>query len=108
VEDSERVAEEGEVDASMALAAQAEGLQKEHDKLLGSLTQPDRVMSVCEVCGVFINSTDNEQRRQARSSSPPADGAPAPPPPGPTPVSCLATLLILSSHSRQCSLCEPG
>ena len=60
VEQSERVAEEGEVDASMALASQAEALKAEHDKLLATLTAPDRIMSVCEVCGVFSNSTDNE------------------------------------------------
>lgn len=90
VEQSERVAEEGEVDASMALAAQAEALKGEHDKLLATLTAPDRIMSVCEVCGVFINSTDNEQRRQAGLAHATGSAPPAPPPP--TAVSRLAPL----------------
>ena len=154
VEQSERVAEEGEVDASMALAAQAEALKGEHDKLLATLTAPDRIMSVCEVCrrvhqlaqhvrlqprqsrcaacssasttrrhgriqpwqrsnqmlfpefvgvsagrtviessqmipqvcGVFINSTDNEQRRAAGLAH--ATGSAPPAPPTPAPVRC--------------------
>lgn len=64
VESSEKMAEEGDVDASMALAQQADALKVEHDKMLATMTAPERIMSVCEVCGVFINSTDNDQRRQ--------------------------------------------
>lgn len=31
--------------------------------LLRTLTTPERTMEVCDVCGIFINSSDNEQRR---------------------------------------------
>lgn len=102
VEQSERVAEEGEVDASMALAAQAETIKAEHDKLLATLTAPDRIMSVCEVCGVFINSTDNEQRRQAGLAH--ATGSAPPAPPAPTPVSCLTRWTL---HALLCDAATP-
>ncbi len=58
------LAEQGDVDGSMAAAAAAEDLQKQHDTLYKELTTNDRFMTVCEVCGVFINATDNEQRRK--------------------------------------------
>ena len=48
----------------MVCVQQAEAFQAQHDALQKQLTQPERIMTVCEVCGVFINSTDNEQRRQ--------------------------------------------
>ena len=43
---------------------QAEAFQRQWKDLHTSFTQPERTMTVCEVCGVFINSTDNEQRRK--------------------------------------------
>ena len=52
------------MDGSMLFAQQAEAFNAQHVALQKSLTQPDRTMTVCEVCGVFINSTDNEQRRK--------------------------------------------
>lgn len=61
---SEKLAEAGEIDASFAAAQQAEEFKKQHESLLKSLSAPDRSMTVCDVCGVFINSTDNEQRRK--------------------------------------------
>ncbi|KAK9821175.1 hypothetical protein WJX74_004864 [Apatococcus lobatus] len=61
---SEAMAEAGNVDGSMAMATQAESYHSQHDALHKSLTTPERIMTVCDVCGVFINSTDNEQRRQ--------------------------------------------
>jgi hypothetical protein len=64
LENSERRAEEGDVDSSMVLAKQAEALRASHESLLKTLTLPERTMTVCDVCGVFINSTDNEARRQ--------------------------------------------
>lgn len=67
MESSAMMAEQGNVDGSMAAATAAEDLQKQYDALYKELTANDRFMTVCEVCGVFINSTDNEQRRQVRS-----------------------------------------
>ncbi|KAG2422731.1 hypothetical protein HXX76_015818 [Chlamydomonas incerta] len=61
---SQEAGEAGEVDVSMALAQQATEMQAQHDRLHKSLTAPERTMSVCDICGVFINSTDNDQRRQ--------------------------------------------
>lgn len=57
------------MDGSMVFAQQVESLKQQHDSLKKTLTQPERTMTVCEVCGVFINSTDNEQRRKASSVS---------------------------------------
>ena len=69
---SEKLAEDGDVDGSMAKMAEAEGLQAKWKELFDSYTQPDRTMSVCEICGVFVQSTDNEQRRLVRAlCSPP-------------------------------------
>ncbi|KAK9864703.1 hypothetical protein WJX84_009151 [Apatococcus fuscideae] len=61
---AEVLAEDGNVDGSMAMAQQAESYHSQHEALHKSLTTPERIMTVCDVCGVFINSTDNEQRRQ--------------------------------------------
>ena len=61
------MAEEGDVDGSMVKVAEAEALQQKWKELHESYTQPDRTMSVCEICGVFVQSTDNEQRRLVRS-----------------------------------------
>ncbi|PNH11244.1 Luc7-like protein [Tetrabaena socialis] len=61
---SQEAGEAGDVDVSMALAQQAQEMQAQHDRLHRSLTAPERTMSVCDICGVFINSTDNDQRRQ--------------------------------------------
>ncbi|GIM14201.1 hypothetical protein Vretimale_17234, partial [Volvox reticuliferus] len=63
--------EAGDVDVSMALAQQAQEMPAQHDRLHRNLTAPERTMSVCDICGVFINSTDNDQRRQVRSSTQP-------------------------------------
>lgn len=69
LEQSQKLGEEGDVDGSMVFAQQVESLTQQHDSLKKTLTQPERTMTVCEVCGVFINSTDNEQRRKASSVS---------------------------------------
>lgn len=63
LEKSQALGEEGDVDGSMAMAQQAENYKRSHENLHRQLTQPDRTMTVCDICGVFINSTDNEQRR---------------------------------------------
>ena len=41
------MAEEGDVDASMAAVAQAERLRADADKLAARYSQPDRFMEVC-------------------------------------------------------------
>jgi hypothetical protein len=61
---SEKLAEEGDVDGSILFATQAEGFKRQWDQLHVQFTQPERTMTVCDICGVFINSTDNEQRRK--------------------------------------------
>lgn len=60
---------EGDADGGMAMAEAAEKFREDHDKLHAELTTPERTKSVCEVCGVFVNSTDNEQRRLVCLSS---------------------------------------
>ena len=55
--------EAGDVDGSMAMAQQAEVHKRQHEALLRTATQPERSMVVCDVCGIFISSTDNEARR---------------------------------------------
>mmetsp|Transcript_19356 Transcript_19356/g.58498 ORF Transcript_19356/g.58498 Transcript_19356/m.58498 type:complete len:361 (-) Transcript_19356:1452-2534(-) len=69
VKESEARAEDGDVDASMAAAAKAEKLKEEHDQNLVTMTAPERIMTVCEVCGVFINCTDAEQRQLAAAQA---------------------------------------
>ncbi len=60
---SEALGEEGDIDGSMAAATQAEAYKKQAETLRNQATAPERTMIVCDICGVFINSTDNEQRR---------------------------------------------
>jgi hypothetical protein len=64
IQEAEALAEQGEVDQAQALQAQAEALNKQHDEMLKRLTTPEKTMIVCDICGVFINSTDNESRRR--------------------------------------------
>lgn len=64
LERAEQLAEEGEVDQAQLLQQQAEAYNKQHEELFKRLTAPDKTMLVCDICGVFINSTDNEQRRR--------------------------------------------
>ena len=52
------------MDGAMMMTQQAESFKKQEEELHKRLTMPDRTMSVCDICGVFINSTDNEERRQ--------------------------------------------
>jgi RNA-binding protein Luc7-like 2 len=63
VEKSGKLGEEGEVDASLQAAAEADRIRAEREKLENSLRNPVKIMYVCDVCGVYINSTDNEQRK---------------------------------------------
>ena len=60
---SEKAAEAGDVDESMKFAEEAEAFGEEHATLEKTLTQVERTMAVCNTCGVFINSTDNDARK---------------------------------------------
>ena len=66
IERSEALATEGDADGSIAMNEAAMALREEHDKLRHDLITPERTKSVCEVCGVFVNSNDTEQRREVR------------------------------------------
>ena len=87
---SQAMAEAGDVDGSMVCAQQAETYKKQHETLHTSLTAPERVMTVCEVCGVFINSTDNDQRRQVRK--PMSEVSATAPPQASFPFYCMSLL----------------
>lgn len=58
-----QLGEMGDVDSALEVTKQADALAQQHQTLYKQLTEPERTMTVCEICGVFINSTDNEQRR---------------------------------------------
>lgn len=62
-----QLGESGDVDGALAATNSADNLGKQHDSLYKQLTEPERTMTVCDICGVFINSTDNEQRRLVSS-----------------------------------------
>jgi hypothetical protein len=61
--------EAGDVDGALGATQQAEVLDKQHQALLKALTEPERTMAVCDICGVFMNSTDNEARRLVRGAA---------------------------------------
>jgi hypothetical protein len=64
METSQRFGERGEVEKSLHYAQEAEKMNTEKEILEQRLKFPSgRIMFVCEICGVFINSTDNEARR---------------------------------------------
>ena len=68
LEKSEALAEEGDVDGSQLFATQAEAFAQQHAELLHSLSAPERVMTVCEICGVFMQQLDNsDPKRKARA-----------------------------------------
>lgn len=69
LEKAEQLGEEGDVDGALVFSQQAEAFAKQKEVQHRQLTQPDRTMTVCEICGVFINSTDNEARRRVQSLS---------------------------------------
>lgn len=60
---SEDMAEQGNVDESMEFANQAEQFRKQYAELYKLAITPERTMQVCDVCGVFINASDSEQRK---------------------------------------------
>merc|ERR1712224_961649 len=64
VESSENLGELGKVDQSLQNAQEFEKIKLERELLEQRFKYPSgRIMFVCDVCGVFINSTDNEARR---------------------------------------------
>lgn len=65
---SQALGEEGDVDAALMLSQQADAYKKQHEELFKRASMPDRSMSVCDICGVFINSTDNDERRWVRAA----------------------------------------
>lgn len=63
-ESSETLGELGKVDQSLQNAQEFEKTKLERELLEQRFKYPcGRIMFVCDVCGVFINSTDNEARR---------------------------------------------
>lgn len=64
LEKSQKLGEQGKVEDSLHSAQEAEKYRMERENLEKRFKYPSgRIMFVCEVCGVFINSTDNEARR---------------------------------------------
>ena len=51
----------------VAMTEKAAKYKEEHDTLRLELVTPERIKAVCEVCGVFTNSNDNEQRKEVRT-----------------------------------------
>ncbi len=64
---SQALGEMGDVDQSLMLAQQADAYKKQHDELHKRMSTPERVMTVCEVCGVFINTIDSAAARSVGS-----------------------------------------
>ncbi|KAL4423377.1 hypothetical protein ABPG77_004308 [Micractinium sp. CCAP 211/92] len=65
-ERSEKLAEDGDVDGSLAAVTQAERLRADAEAMVKRYSAPDRALEVCEVCGVFIqlDTRDAEARRR--------------------------------------------
>merc|ERR1711971_68312 len=63
MEMSQKFGECGEIEKSLNSAHEADKIKSEKVSLEQRLKYPSgRIMFVCEICGVFINSTDNEAR----------------------------------------------
>ena len=60
---SEDAAEEGDIDAAENAVKRVEVLTKMKSDLERS-KYPGKILSVCQISGVFMSSTDNEQRKQ--------------------------------------------
>merc|ERR1712199_36999 len=64
MESSQELGQLGKVDHSLQIAQEAEKVKLERELLEQRFKFPGgRIMFVCDICGVFINSTDNEARR---------------------------------------------
>jgi hypothetical protein len=55
--------EQGDVDNALVCTNQADNYRRQYETLHTQLTQPERIMTVCEVCGVFISTTTDDTRR---------------------------------------------
>ena len=53
----------------VARAAQVELTRAEYEEAHRKATERDRTMTVCDVCGVFMTSTDSEARREVRKAT---------------------------------------
>merc|ERR1712193_165749 len=61
---SQRYGEQGQINLALQAAQEADKVKLEKENLEQRFKFPSgRIMFVCEVCGVFINNTDNEARR---------------------------------------------
>lgn len=58
MDQSATLAEEGDIDGSMAAVSQAETLQAKYQRLHEKFTSPKQSLAVCQVCGVFIQEGD--------------------------------------------------
>merc|ERR1719235_1150775 len=64
MEFAQKHGEQGNIDQSIRAAQEGEKIRIEKQNLEQRLKFPGgRIMFVCDVCGVFINNTDNEARR---------------------------------------------
>merc|ERR1711904_739341 len=64
MDSSRRLGEIGKVDQSLQNAQESDKVRLDREALEQRFKYPTaRIMFVCDVCGVFINSTDNEARR---------------------------------------------
>ena len=50
------------------ISLQVEITRAEYEEAHRKATERDRTMTVCDVCGVFMTSTDSEARREVRRS----------------------------------------
>jgi len=60
---AEGAGEAGDVLAALDAAGAGAELRAAAARSRQQLTHPERVLSVCDVCGIFVSSTDNEARR---------------------------------------------
>lgn len=65
---SQKLGEEGDVDAALLNSEQAEMYTKQHDDLKARITAPERILTVCRVCGVFVHNGDEVMRERARQT----------------------------------------
>merc|ERR1712100_1010324 len=64
IESSQEFGDRGEIEKSLYAAIEGEKIKTERENLEQRFKYPNgRIMFVCEVCGVFINSTDSDARR---------------------------------------------
>ncbi|KAG1656014.1 hypothetical protein FOA52_005642 [Chlamydomonas sp. UWO 241] len=60
---SGELGEAGDVDTAMAASGEADMYKKQHAELFRKVSAPERSLSVCEVCGVFISAMDADESK---------------------------------------------